>query len=139
MACGAGDNKPIHSARDSAASRPLPSDGFRPWADRSAPRRGNLRELHKHAIKKKTQIDAFSLAMFARQVHAVVPATGADESYTIFTEGEPVQYGVNTVFIKTRRLFGALGQIIIRVLIRFYREAMDESDGLIQHPGVSGG
>ena len=42
----------------------------------------------------------------------------------------------DTVLVKTRRLFRAPGQIVIRVFIRVYRAALDEVDGLIQHAGV---
>ncbi len=77
--------------------------------------------------------------MFAHQVHAVVPVTGADERQTVRTEFEAVQDGSDTVLVKTRGLFRAPGQIVIRVFIGFYRAALEEVDGLIQHAGVPGG
>ena len=39
---------------------------------------------------------------------------------------------------KTGRFFRPAGQIVIRVLLRVYRAALEEVDGFIQHAGVPG-
>ena len=96
----------------------------------------NLSEAHEHFIQEKSQPHAFALAVFAHQVHAVVPVTGADERQAVLAEFEAVHDGSDTVFVKARRLFRAPGQIVVGVFIRAYRAALDEVDGLIQHAGV---
>ena len=78
----------------------------------------NLSEAHEHFVQEKSQPHAFAFAVFAHQVHAVVPVTGADERQPVLTEFEAVHDGSDTVFVKTRRLLRAPGQIVIRVLIR---------------------
>ena len=102
-------------------------------------RAGNLSEAHEHFIKEKSQPDAFAFALFAHQIHAVVPVTGAHERQAVLTEFETVQDGPDTVIVKTCRLFGAAGQIVIGIFIRVHRTACNEGNGLIQHAGVPGG
>ena len=48
----------------------------------------NLCELHKHFTKEKAQPDAFTFAVFADHVHAVVPIAGSDQRQAVCTCGE---------------------------------------------------
>jgi len=75
---------------------------------------------------------------FTNPVHPVIPVPRTDERQAMLPEGEAVQDGSDTVFVKACRLIRAPGQIVIRVFIRVYRAALDEVDGLIQHSCISG-
>ena len=98
----------------------------------------DLRKPHKHFIQEKSEPDAFALAVLAHQVHAVVPITRADERQAVLAAAEAPQNGPHTVIVQTCRFFRRAGKIVIRVLVRVDRAALDEADGFIQHPGVSG-
>ena len=97
---------------------------------------GNLSEPHEHFIKEEAQPDAFTFAVCAHKVHAVVPVTGAHERQAVLTGLEAFQNGSHAVLVQAGRFFRPAGQIVIRVLFRIYRTAFDEVDGFIQHPGV---
>src|SRR5512143_1832909 len=99
---------------------------------------GDLRKSHKHFIKEKSEPDAFSLAVPAHEVHAVVPITRADERQAVLAAGEAPQNGPHTVIVQACCFFRCAGKIVIRVLVRVYWASLDEADGFIQHPGVSG-
>src|SRR4030042_186853 len=102
---------------------------------------GNLTELHKHIIQEKAQPDAFAFPLCAHHVHAVVPVAGAHERQSVLAIIETSQDGSYTVFIQTGRLLRPAGQIIIGVLVRVYRAALDKVDRLIPYtviPGRSG-
>src|SRR5512144_2307683 len=95
-------------------------------------------ELHEHFIKEKSEPNAFTLAVLAHQVHAIVPITRADERQAVLAAAKASQNGSHTVIVQTCRFFRRVGKIVIRVLVGVYRAALDEADGFIQHPGVSG-
>ena len=99
---------------------------------------GHLGELREHFIKEKAQPDAFPFAVFAHQVHAVIPVAGAHERQAVLTKSEGPKDGSHTVVIQTGRFLRPIGQIVIRVLLGVYRAALDEVDRLIQHAGVPG-
>ena len=88
----------------------------------------NLSEPHENFIKEESQPYAFSLAMFAHPVHAVVPVTGADKRQAMPAKAEASHDGPYTVVIQTGRLFRQSGEIVIRVFICVYRAAFDEGD-----------
>src|SRR4030042_6564731 len=95
----------------------------------------NLSEPHEHFIKEESQPNAFAFAVFAHHVHAVVPITRADKRQTVLAKADASHDGPHTVIVQTARLFRPSGKIVIRVLVRVYRAALDEVDGLIQYPG----
>ena len=98
----------------------------------------NLSELYEHFIKEEPQPDAFALTVCAHHVHPVVPITRAHERQAVYTKADASQDGPHTVIVQTGRLFRPAGKIVIRVLVRIYRAALDEVDGFIQYSGVSG-
>src|SRR3990167_665413 len=98
----------------------------------------NLSEPHEHFIKEEPQPNAFAFAVFAHHVHAVVPITRADKRQTVLAKAEAPHDSPHTVIIQTGRLFRRVGKIVIRVLVRVYRAALNEVDGFIQYTGVSG-
>ena len=91
----------------------------------------NLRKLGQHGIKEKSQPNAFAFTVFPHKVHAVVPITRADEWQAVFAKADASQDGPHTVIIQTGRLFRPSGKIVIRVLIRVYRAALDKVDSFI--------
>ena len=91
----------------------------------------NLSELYEHFIKEEPQPNTFAYAFFPHNVHAVVPITRADERQAACAKADAPQDGTHTVIVQTGRLFRAAGKIVIRVLVRIYRAALDEVDGFI--------
>src|SRR3989338_5522577 len=98
----------------------------------------NFSEPHEHFIKEESQPNAFAFAVFAHHVHAVVPITRADKRQTVLAKAAAPHDGPHTVIIQTGRLFRQTGKIVIRVLVRAYRAALNEVDGFIQYTGVAG-
>jgi hypothetical protein len=79
--------------------------------------------------------------VFADQVQAVVPVTGADQWQAVFTELEAVQDGSDTVLVKTRRLFRALGQmqeiwVAVKELSDLRRQ-LKQTEGVFRKPTQS--
>ena len=51
---------------------------------------GQLSEARQYLVQEKSQPNAFSLAVFPYQVHAVIPIAGADQGKAVFTSLEPL-------------------------------------------------
>ena len=75
--------------------------------------------------------------MFADHVHPVVPVTGADEWEAVLPTCEASQNGSHTVFVQTGRFFRPAWEIVIRVLLRVDRAALDEVDRFIQDAAIT--
>src|SRR4030043_1915452 len=98
----------------------------------------NLSEPHENFIKEESQPNAFAFAVFADNVHAVVPITRADKRQAVYAKADASQDSPHTVIVQAGRLFRPAGKIVIRVLVLVYRAALDEADSFIHTSRVSG-
>ena len=65
---------------------------------------GQLSEARQYLMQEKSQPDAFALAVFTHQVHAIIPITGADQGQTVFASLEPSHDRLHTVVIQSAGL-----------------------------------
>ena len=67
------------------------------------PRARQLGELREHIVKEKGQPDTFAAALFADQVHAVVPIAAADQRQAVFAEVQAVLDRAHAMFVERGR------------------------------------
>ena len=96
------------------------------------------REVAQHAVEEEAQPHALAAPTHADVVHAVVPVAGADQRQSVRTHGEAVLDRAHAVEIERRRAFPAERQIVVRLLARAERAAVQERLGLVQHRRVAG-
>ena len=93
-------------------------------------------KLGEHVVEEERQPDAFAAALFAHQVHAVVPVAAAHQRQTVFAEFQSVFDGAHAMLVERGRLFGAIRQIIVSFLLRLDRPAFEKGNLFVEHAGV---
>src|SRR6185503_6074530 len=99
----------------------------------------DLRKLHQHLVKEKTQPDTFAFALHAHQIHAVIPVPGTHERQTMLAETQAHHNGANAMVIQRARALRASWQVVIGIVFRIDWAALDKIDRFIQHAAVAGG
>ena len=90
-----------------------------------------------HVIEEKGKPDTLAFAMFADQIHAVVPIAATHQRETMFAKFQAVLDGADTMFVKRAGFIGALRQIVVRLFIRPDSAAFQEGHAAIEHARVS--
>ena len=79
-----------------------------------------------HSAQEEAQPDALPVALYAHQVHSVVPVSGADQRQTVTTELQPVSDSPDAVLVKAFHLAGAARQVIVGVILGIDRPTLQE-------------
>ena len=93
-------------------------------------------KLGQHVVKEESQPDAFAAALFADQIHPVIPVAAAHQRQAMCAEFQSAFDGANAMFVQRGRLFGAIRQIIVRFLLRLEGPAFEKGNLLVEHAGV---
>jgi len=72
--------------------------------------RAIISEPHEHFIEEESQPYTFAFAVFAHNVHAVVPITRADERQAVYAKADASQDSPHTVIVQTGRLLRPSGR-----------------------------
>ena len=83
-----------------------------------------VRELGKmleHVVEEEGQPDAFALAVFADQIHAVVPVATADQRQSVLAKLQSVLDRPDTMLVERGRFLGAMGRVVIGFLLGLER------------------
>ena len=66
-----------------------------------------LGKLRQHVVEEEGEPDAFAAAVFADQVHAVVPIAAAHQRQAVFAEFQAVLDGAHAMFVERGRLLAS--------------------------------
>src|ERR1700686_3192930 len=100
---------------------------------------GQIGETRQYLVQEESQPDAFSLAVFADQVHAVIPIASSDQGKAVFASLETGHDRLNTVVVQSAGHLRSHRQIVIRIFFRFYGAAFDKTGSFVQHSGIASG
>jgi hypothetical protein len=99
----------------------------------SDPRRRNRRararqlgELGEHVVEEEGQPDALAASLVSHPVHAVIPVAAAYERQAVFAEPQSPLDRADAVFVERGRLLRAIRQVIVGLLVRLDRPALEE-------------
>ena len=93
-------------------------------------------ELREHVVEEKAQPDALAAAFVADPVHAVVPIPAAHQRQAVRAEPQPVLDCAHAVVVEGGGGLGAIRQLVVRLLLRLDRAALQEADRLVEHARV---
>ncbi len=105
---------------------------------RIAVKLGKRGERRQHLVQEEPQPDAFTLAVDADQVHAVVPVAGTHQRQAVHAESQPVQDRPHAVLVQARRFRRTPGQVVVRLLLGTERAVIEEVRSLVEHASVAG-
>ncbi len=103
-----------------------------------AARARDLGESLEHGAQEEAQPDALAAALDADAVHAVVPVARAHQRQAVRAESQPVLDRAHAMLVQARGLRGPAGQVVVRVVLRAHRPALEERGRLVEHRAVAG-
>src|SRR5690349_12311741 len=89
--------------------------------------------------KKEREPDAFALPAPPDMIHAVVPVAGTDQRQSMRAEPQTVQDRLHAMHIDGCRFVRSSWQVVVGILLRRDRAALEEVRRLVEHGCVAGG
>jgi hypothetical protein len=99
------------------------------------PRNGG--EVVEHRAQEEAQPHAFARSLDAHQVHAVVPVARAHQRQAVRAIAQAVLDRAHAMLVDARRFRRASRQVVVGVVLRIHRPALEEGDRFVENGEVA--
>src|SRR5207249_4030908 len=82
---------------------------------------GQVRKPPEHVVEEESQPDTFAASLLPHHIHAVIPVAATDQGEAVGAETQSTFDGAHTMVVECGRFFGAIGQIVVGLLLRLDR------------------